>query len=246
MLTPRLGARAFIPVPLAGAVLFTLAPTGAAPVAAAGPKTEARGSSDLREQLGDPWRYGATGPSAFDCSGLVIYSYKRAGGPQGHRRRKLRSARALYKYFKAKGLADRKNPKPGDLVIWGGRTHVGIYIGKGTISTLTNGVRIHKVHAVTAKFTAYLHTGMWKKATDGTTIGSAAAARAGDHRRPGHHAARPLRHRLRQPAHGRGVENRDRGPPRWHPVVVPARPRTAGAPGSTSVPANGSAGSPAG
>ena len=44
---------------------------------------------------------------------------------------KLRSARALYKYFKAKGLADRKNPKPGDLVIWGGRTHVGIYIGKG-------------------------------------------------------------------------------------------------------------------
>ncbi len=53
------------------------------------------------------------------------------------------------------------NPRVGDLVIWGGGTHVGIYIGNGkAISTLTNGVRIHGVFAVTARFTAYLHTGM--------------------------------------------------------------------------------------
>ena len=51
-------------------------------------------------------------------------------------------------------------------MIWGGGTHVGIYIGHGkAISTLTSGVRIHRVHAVTARFTAYLHTGMWKKAS---------------------------------------------------------------------------------
>jgi hypothetical protein len=174
--TPRLGARAFIPLALAGAVLFTLAPTGAAPAAAAGPKTEAQQIIKIaKKQIGDPWRYGASGPSAFDCSGLVIYSFRKAGDLKAIGGGKIRSARALYKYFKAKGLADRKNPKPGDLVIWGGGTHVGIYIGKGkAISTLTKGVRIHKVHAVTAKFTAYLHTGMWKKATDGSTIGSAA------------------------------------------------------------------------
>jgi cell wall-associated NlpC family hydrolase len=30
-------------------------------------------------QRGDPYAYGAAGPSAFDCSGLIHYSYKRAG-----------------------------------------------------------------------------------------------------------------------------------------------------------------------
>ena len=67
--------------------------------------------------------------------------------------------------IKARHKASRHHPKVGDLVIWGGGTHVGIYIGHGkAISTLTNGVRVHRVHAVTARFTAYLHTGMWKKA----------------------------------------------------------------------------------
>ena len=62
-------------------------------------------------------------------------------------------------------------PKPGDLVIWGGGSHVGIYIGHGkAISTLTSGVRVHGVHAVTARFTAYLHTGMWKRAAPLTLL----------------------------------------------------------------------------
>jgi cell wall-associated NlpC family hydrolase len=59
----------------------------------------------------------------------------------------------------------RTTSKPGDLVVWGGGSHIGIYIGHGkAISTLTRGVRVHGVHAVTARFTAYLHTGMWKRA----------------------------------------------------------------------------------
>ena len=73
----------------------------------------------------------------------------------------LRSARSLYVWFKAHGRASRSNPKVGDLVIWGNGTHVGIYIGNGkAISTLRHGVRVHGVFAVTARFTAYLHTGM--------------------------------------------------------------------------------------
>lgn len=31
------------------------------------------------QQLGDPYRYGAAGPRAFDCSGLVQYSFRQAG-----------------------------------------------------------------------------------------------------------------------------------------------------------------------
>ena len=48
--------------------------------------------------------------------------------------------------------------------IWGYGSHIGIYIGNGkAISTLRSGVRIHGVFAVTARFTAYLHTGMSTK-----------------------------------------------------------------------------------
>jgi len=50
-------------------------------------------------------------------------------------------------------------------VIWGGGTHVGIYLGNGmAISTLLNGVRIHAIRATTARFTAYLHTGIARTA----------------------------------------------------------------------------------
>ena len=170
---------------LAGAVLFTLAPSTASPASAAEPKTEAQQIIAIaKKQIGDPWVHGATGPRAFDCSGLVIYAFRKAGDSKVIGRGKYRSARALYRYFKAHGLADRKNPKPGDLVIWGRGSHVGIYIGHGkAISTLTSGVRIHRVHAVTARFTAYLHTGMWKTTSGASTASSASAsASSGSHK----------------------------------------------------------------
>jgi len=216
-----MGARAFIPLTLAGALLLSIAPTSPAaaeeptspaltdpttpatdpatdltppadpvvadpvaadplaadpasspqPAAVATPiaKPRPRGSEAqqiiriARTTLGRPWRYGASGPRAFDCSGMVIYAFKHAGDSRAVARGHLRSARALYRWYKARGLASRSNPKIGDLVIWGGGTHVGIYVGHGkAISMLTSGVRVHRVHAVTARFTAYLHTGMWK------------------------------------------------------------------------------------
>ena len=158
-----LGARAFIPALLAGIVLIGLAP--AAPAAAATPTTEAQQIIQIaRSKMGDPWRYGATGPSVFDCSGLVIYAFKAAGDGAAIGNGAYRSARALYDWFRSRGLASRTNPKPGDLVVWGYGTHIGIYIGNGlAISTLATGVAVHGVFAVTARFTAYLHTGMSTK-----------------------------------------------------------------------------------
>jgi cell wall-associated NlpC family hydrolase len=158
-----MGARAFIPVALAGAILFSAAPS--TPVAATTTTTEAQQIIRIaRAQYGDPWRYAGRGPSSFDCSGLVLYAFRRAGDASVIRYPRLRSARAIYLNFKARGLTSRTNPKVGDLVIWGGGSHIGIYIGKGkAVSTLRNGVRVHGVFAVTARFTAYLHTGMSTK-----------------------------------------------------------------------------------
>jgi hypothetical protein len=179
--TPSMGARAFIPAALVGAVLLSLAPGAAGTAEAAKPRTEADQIIAIaKQQRGDPWRYGANGPKAFDCSGLVIYAYKKAGDGKVVKNGKgVRSARAMYRYYKSKGMTSRSNPKPGDIVIWGGGSHVGLYIGNGkAISTLTSGVRIHGVHAVRARFTAYVHTGMWKKTVSGKTVSTAASSKA--------------------------------------------------------------------
>lgn len=76
-------------------------------------------------QLGKPYRWGAAGPNAFDCSGLVVYCYAQLGISVPH------SSRALYNMGMPVSLAELQ---PGDLVFFarGGRVHhVGIYIGNG-------------------------------------------------------------------------------------------------------------------
>jgi len=132
-----------------------------------------------KAQLGDPWVHYAVGPRAFDCSGLVYYVFRKTGNLSriGGRR----SAAGYSSWFRARGLASRTGGRPGDLVVWGGGSHVGIYLGHGkAISTLTNGVRIHGIYAVRARFTAFLHTGISGKAAQaiaatGTTTPPAAA-----------------------------------------------------------------------
>lgn len=155
------GARALASTALAAALLIASAPS--APAAAADPTEANQVIAIAKAQLGDPWRYGATGPSAFDCSGLVLYSFKMAGDLALIGNGNYRSASALYKYFRDRGRTSRTTATPGDLVIWGNGSHVGIYLGGGmAISTLTSGVRIHAVNAVTAPFTAYLRTGIYQ------------------------------------------------------------------------------------
>ena len=153
------GARAFIPVALAGAVLFTLPRRPRPP-----PRRRPRPSRSSRSPEPRWVTRGATAPSARAPSTArgwsSTHTARRATAPRSAART-LRSARSIYLYFKNRGRASRTNPKVGDLVIWGYGTHIGIYIGNGkAVSTLRNGVRIHGVFAVTARFTAYLHTGM--------------------------------------------------------------------------------------
>ena len=161
------------PTPTAPAVSGTVAPAPLPSVTAPLPAVRATattrptptGAQEViaiaKSKLGRPWVYGADGPSVFDCSGLVVYAFRMAGIARIVGSSHEVSAFALYARFRALGLASRSGGKPGDLIIWGGGSHVGIYLGNGmAISTLVGGVRIHGVWALTTPFTAFLHTGI--------------------------------------------------------------------------------------
>ncbi len=155
------GARALVPAALAATLLLTIVPPS--PAAAAEPTEANQVITIARAQRGDPYRYGASGPSAFDCSGLVLYAYRSAGDLALIGNGNYRSAAALYDYFRSRRRTSRSTATPGDLVVWGNGSHVGIYLGGGmAISALTSGVRIHAVNALTTPFTAYLRTGIYQ------------------------------------------------------------------------------------
>lgn len=165
---------------LAGAFLATVSPT-APPVAAATPADSV--ISIATAQLGDPWVWAATGPNAFDCSGLVIYAFRQAGYGARVGDGRYRSAYAMLAWFRSRGLTSGTGSR-GDLVIYGGGSHTGIYMGNGqVISTLTSGVRIHGLHAVTAPFTTFLKTGM----SSGTDIAGSGSSSASAPRSIAHH-----------------------------------------------------------
>jgi cell wall-associated NlpC family hydrolase len=110
-----------------------------------------------KHQVGDPWVWGMRGPRAFDCTGLVYYSFREAYALRAIGGR-WRGVGALWSWHAARGRANRHSAKRGDLVVWGRAKHVGIYLGRGrAISALTSGVRIHRVNELTDPFTTYLH-----------------------------------------------------------------------------------------
>ncbi|HEV7871518.1 MAG TPA: C40 family peptidase [Modestobacter sp.] len=74
-------------------------------------------------QLGDAYVAGASGPDAFDCSGLTMYAYAAAGVMLPHSSRAQASVGVP---------VDRSELQPGDLVFYYTPiSHVGIYIGNG-------------------------------------------------------------------------------------------------------------------
>ena len=73
-------------------------------------------------QVGKPYSWGATGPSAYDCSGLMVASYSAVGIGLP------RTSGAMMSAGYAVSYADLQ---PGDLIISYGGGHVGMYIGGG-------------------------------------------------------------------------------------------------------------------
>jgi cell wall-associated NlpC family hydrolase len=135
--------------------------------------------SVAQAQLGDPWVWAATGPNAFDCSGLVIYAYRQAGYGSAIGNGAYRSGYAMLSWARSRGMTSGTGRR-GDVVVYGGGSHVGIYLGNGrVISTLTSGVRIHGLYAVTARFTTFIRTSVGSGTASGGSTTSSTSYRVG-------------------------------------------------------------------
>ena len=94
-----------------------------------------------KKQVGKRYVYGATGPNAFDCSGLTSYVYSHAIG-------KYISRTTYSQVYQGKTVkVSTASLKKGDLLFWGSKSspyHVGIYVGGGQYvhaATPSQGVR---------------------------------------------------------------------------------------------------------
>ncbi|MHA7174410.1 C40 family peptidase [Arthrobacter monumenti] len=89
--------------------------------------------------VGNPYVYGGTSPSAgWDCSGFVQWAYAQAG-------------LSIPRTNQWSVMTPTSNPKPGDLVVQSGGSHVGIYVGNGQMISALNpsdGTQLHSVSAM--------------------------------------------------------------------------------------------------
>ena len=144
----RIRSRIVTPLLAAGLLAATgsaLAPAAASAAPSASPATVTTAAPSLTPTLitaslglratriaaaqrGDPYRYGSSGPSAFDCSGLVYYVYTKQLGKKLPR---TASAQRLATVRIAKASI-----RPGDLVFftsYGRVYHVGVYAGSNKV-----------------------------------------------------------------------------------------------------------------
>ena len=94
------------------------------PIVAAGSGAAAEAVRAALSRQGSPYLWGGEGPDAFDCSGLVKWSYARAGMPglPHSSRQQAQLGQAV----------SRLQLQPGDLIaLYSPVSHIGIYVGSG-------------------------------------------------------------------------------------------------------------------
>ncbi|WP_330184892.1 NlpC/P60 family protein [Nocardia sp. NBC_01503] len=112
-----------------------------APMPAAMPKRTVgeRAAEAARTRLGASYSTGAVGPDAFDCSGLVQWSYRQAG---------VELPRTSYSQLAAGTPVSVDELQPGDLVSYYGGGHSALYVGDGQVvhaASYGSGVKLSPV-----------------------------------------------------------------------------------------------------
>ena len=117
------------------------APAASAPVLASG-SAAATAVNTAMAQRGKPYVWAATGPSSFDCSGLVKYAYAAAG---------VSLPRSSSQQATAGRAVSRAELQPGDIIaFYSPVSHVGIYIGNGQMVHAPTSGDVVKVASIDA------------------------------------------------------------------------------------------------
>jgi cell wall-associated NlpC family hydrolase len=114
------------------------APPAITPAAAEVQPPPHPGLAIARDMVGTPYRYGGASPKGFDCSGLVYYSYRKAG---------IKVPRTTREQYRRSEHIKLSSLRPGDLVFFrisrDKPAHVGIYAGSGQfIHAPSNGKQV--------------------------------------------------------------------------------------------------------
>ena len=108
-----------------------LVPVGATYTATGTPSSQATSAVAFAlAQVGKKYAWGGTGPDAYDCSGLVLRAWERAG---------VWLPRTSQEQFQVGTGVATANLEPGDLIFYyWDASHVGIYIGNGQMVHAAN------------------------------------------------------------------------------------------------------------
>ena len=131
--------------------LTALGPVGDAD--AASKQRVSRAAKVALQQIGDPYRYGAAGPRAFDCSGLMQYSFRRAG---------IKVPRTSSAQARRAHRIPKRKLRRGDLMFFtngGGVYHAAMFIkrdrrGVVMVHSPGSGKRVQRAHPWTSRWFA--------------------------------------------------------------------------------------------
>ncbi len=102
------------------------------------------------QYLGTPYVWAGASPGGFDCSGLVMYAYSQVGVSLPH---------SSYAMASVGTPVPKDQLQPGDIVLFDGDGHVGIYIGGGEF--------VHAPHTGTVVQVSSLDSGSYAAGYDG-------------------------------------------------------------------------------
>ncbi|HEX5513649.1 MAG TPA: C40 family peptidase [Gammaproteobacteria bacterium] len=129
---------------LAVFLLLALAMAGGCAATASRPANTASSGEQIAARAlamnGKPYRYGGSGPSGFDCSGLVHFAHREAG---------ISVPRTTESQFRQARPVSPTALQPGDLLFFriaGKVSHVGLYAGDGRfVHAPSSGKRVEVV-----------------------------------------------------------------------------------------------------
>ena len=134
------------------AVLLGLATLGPVSDADAASKERvSRAAKVAQQQIGDRYRYGAAGPRSFDCSGLMQYSYRKAG---------IKIPRTSSAQARRAHRIPKRKLRRGDLMFFtngGGVYHAAMFLkrdrrGVVMVHSPGSGKRVQRAHAWTGRW----------------------------------------------------------------------------------------------